>query len=278
MELKITTLIENMPGKDNPLCYEHGFSLFIEFAGKKIIFDTGQTASYIKNAERLSIPLKKADILIVSHGHYDHSGGVMKTLGLLENKIKMYVGNEFFALKYKKMENATYRFNGINFTENDLKNNYVQLYKISDDMTFVSDKIILFKNFVPSNDFEKRNPKFMVKKGNDMLPDSFADEIVLGLITTKGLVVIAGCSHVGIVNILTNITARINVPVYAVLGGTHLVEADTNRIDKTIAAFRKMNIKYIAVSHCTGEAGIAAIRQNMKDQFILNNTGNVFSI
>ncbi|MBB5337120.1 MBL fold metallo-hydrolase [Pectinatus brassicae] len=278
MELKITTLIENMPSDNEALLYEHGLSLFIEFDGKKIIFDTGKSGDYIENAKLLNIPLEKTDTLIVSHGHYDHAGGVLKTIDLLKTNTTMYVGQEFFNLKHKKLEDGSYKFNGIDFSENDLIRKKIKLIKISKDLQFISGNIVIFKKIARSNTFEKQNPKFMVKKNNDMKPDDFADEIVLGLITKKGLVVVAGCSHLGIVNILTSISKTINIPIYAVLGGTHLVEADAVRISKTIEAFRNMNIKYVAVSHCTGETGIKIIKQELREGFILNNTGNVFKL
>ena len=278
MELKITTLIENMPGDNEKLLYEHGLSLFIEFDGKKMLFDTGKTGDYIENAKLLNIELDKIDTLIVSHGHYDHGGGVKKSLDVLKKGIIMYVGQEFFELKYKDMEDGSYKFNGIDFSENDLIRSKVKLRKVTDDIEFISGNIVLFKHFSRSNVFEKQNPKFMVKKNNAMQIDDFTDEIILGLITKKGLVVVAGCSHIGIVNILTSISKRINIPIYAVLGGTHLVEADAARINKTIEAFRNMNIKYVAVSHCTGEAGIKIIKQELRDGFILNNTGNIFEL
>ena len=96
--------------------------------------------------------------------------------------------------------------------------------------------------------------------------------------TGKGLVVIVGCSHVGIVNILSSIYEKTGIPIYAVIGGTHLIEADELRMQKTIDAFRAMNIKFIAVSHCTGEEGIKRIQQEFSDEFIYNNTGNVIVI
>lgn len=278
MELKITTLIENMPGTDARLKYEHGLSLFIEFDGRKILFDTGQTGAYTDNAEVLGIKLRETDTLIVSHGHYDHCGGVLKTLDLLQPNAKMYVGREFFNPKYKCLEDGSYKYNGVGFSERDLIGKGIRLRKVNDDVTVLGGNILLFKNFLRKNEFEKRNPKFVIEKNGEKVPDEFADEIVLGLITTRGLVVVAGCSHGGIINILSGIKERINIPICAVLGGTHLVEADEDRIDKTIAAFHEMQVEYVAVSHCTGETGIQKMKEEFKDKFILNCTGNVFSL
>lgn len=278
MELKITTLIENMSGRDERLKYEHGLSLFIEFDGRKILFDTGQTGAYLDNARLMGIAVKDVDTMIISHGHYDHSGGVMNTMDLLRQGTMMYVGQEFFDGKYKVLEDGSFQYNGISFSERDILERQIKLVKVKDDVTLLSGNIMLFKNFVSGNDFEKRNPKFMVKKDEKMFPDDFVDEIVLGLITSKGLVVVAGCSHVGIINILSNIKERVNIPIYGVLGGTHLVEADESRIDKTLHSFQEMHIEYIAVSHCTGENGIKKIRDGFKERFILNCTGNVFTL
>lgn len=274
MELKITTLIENMPGEDARLKFEHGLSLYIEFDGRKILFDTGQTGDYIENAELLGIDLKEIDTFIVSHGHYDHSGGVMKTIDLLRPGTKMYVGWEFFEPKYKILEDKSGKYNGNAFTENDISDKSVNLIKVNEDVTVISGNIIIFKNFKRKNDFEKINSKFVIKKDGEIISDDFFDEIALGLITHKGLVVIAGCSHVGIINILSNIQEKVRIPIYAVIGGTHLVEADNERIDKTVAAFHEMNIEYIAVSHCTGENAIEKIKKEFNNKFILNNTGN----
>ena len=90
MELKITTLIENQPGQDGRLAFEHGLSLFIEFAGKRLLFDTGQTGAFADNAEKLSIDLSQLDAVILSHGHYDHSGGLARLLPLLSPGTPIY--------------------------------------------------------------------------------------------------------------------------------------------------------------------------------------------
>lgn len=289
MELKITTLIENEPDASGELYYEHGLSLYIEFAGKKILFDTGQTGAFADNAKKLGKSFKDIDFAIVSHGHYDHSGGVMRLAKELEEATKLYVGEEFFNRKYKRIveeeKDTYYKYNGNPFSETELEGTPLKVKKINNDTTWLADKIVLFKNFCNTNSFEKTNPKFFVEasgkvesSSENLIQDKFDDELVLGLVTEKGLVVIAGCSHVGIVNILKNISQRIDIPVYSVIGGTHLVEADAERLEKTAEAFEAMKLKQIAVSHCTGEQGIEVIKKKFAKQFIKNNTGNVILI
>lgn len=278
MELRITTLIENMPSDDGDLLYEHGLSLFIEFGDKKILMDTGQSGDYLKNAARLNKSVKDIDYFIVSHGHYDHSGGVIQTIAELNSNTNMYVGEEFFCSKYKVLEDGSYKFNGNGFSKKEIDSSLVKLNEVCDDIKYISENIILFKNFSHENKFEKMNPKFVVDDNGKMVLDDFPDEIVLGLITSKGLVVITGCSHIGIVNILSTIYKRMNMPIYAVLGGTHLVAADENRINETILALRRMHIQYVAVSHCTGELGIEMMKGAFGMNFIRNNTGHIFEI
>ena len=277
-ELLITTLIENMPDEEGKLIAEHGLSLYIEFDGKRILFDTGQTGDFVKNATDLRINLESLDDIIISHGHYDHSGGVMTLLSEMQHTVPFYVGEGFFAPKYKHLSDGTYRYNGNPFTEQELVERKVDLHVVTEDVTELTEKILLFKNFPGVSGFEKRNEKFVLPDGAGYTVDAFQEEIALGLRTGKGLVLIVGCSHVGICNILQAVSERVEDPIYAVLGGTHLMEADQMRLEKTMEVFRGFGVQCVAVSHCTGEQGIALARETFKERFVLNNTGNTFVI
>lgn len=277
-ELRITTLIENMPDDEGKLIAEHGLSLHIEFDGKRILFDTGQTGDFVQNAEHLGIDLKALDDIMISHGHYDHSGGVMTLLSEMEKQIPFYVGEGFFTPKYKHLSDGTYRYNGNPFAKQELPEQKIDLHMVTEDITRLSDKIILFKNFPAVSGFEHKNEKFVLPEGDTYRVDAFEEEIALGLRTSKGLVLIVGCSHVGICNILQAVKSRVDEPIYAVLGGTHLMEADEERLEKTMEIFRKFGVQWVAVSHCTGEQGIALAKETFGERFILNNTGNMFVI
>ncbi len=276
-KIEITTLIENMQDKNGLLQSEHGLSLYIEAEGKNILFDTGQTGAFADNAKLLEKSLEEVDLLILSHGHYDHSGGVPRLLTERERKLRVYAGEEFFEPKYKKTEDGGWKYNGNPF-EKELLTGQAEVVAVTESVTMLGENLFLFKNFIRSNEFEQQNPKFFVKKEESYEPDDFRDEIVLGIRTKKGLILIAGCSHVGIVNIIRSVKAWTGLPIYGVLGGTHLVEADENRLERTIEAFRECGIREVAVSHCTGEAGICRMQEAFGEYFILNNTGNIYEI
>lgn len=278
MELQITTLIENNPADEGHLLFEHGLSLYIETDGRKILFDTGQSGDFTENAKAFNKNLTELDFCFISHGHYDHSGGFEKLVSVIDKFPQLIVGEEFFKPKYKKAGASGFQFNGNSFDVSFLSKHQISTRKVKEDMIYLTEHIIVFHHFMKYTDYEKRNSRFFIKENTDYIPDDFEDEISLGIVTEKGLVVIVGCSHVGIVNILKTITERVDVPIYAVVGGTHLIEADEVRVQKTIDAFKEMKIQLIAVSHCTGEEGIRHIRQELKEKFLYNNTGKVIQI
>ena len=290
MELRITTLIENMPDDAEELLYEHGLSLYIEFHGKRILFDTGQSGDFLKNAKKQNKEITGIDYALVSHGHYDHSGGVMQTAELLDSRTRMFVGNGFFAPKYKLLEDGSYKYNGNTFTQQELteklEEKNVMLTQLDDDVTYLDDNIVIFKNFESATEFEQHNPNFFIRQEphccdgicymGGYCQDTFQEEIALGLITSKGLVLIVGCSHVGIVNIIRHVKKHVDIPINCVLGGTHLVAADKERLEKTIEVLKELEVAQIAVSHCTGDEGMSMLQKHFGKNYIKNNTGNVF--
>lgn len=300
MGITITTLIENNPSaNDSRLFCEHGLSLYIELPGTTMLFDTGQSGDFVQNAANLEKDLSIVDYILISHGHFDHSGGVCKLIetGMLNPQTKMIVGSEFFNPKYsenkegavqfsgvkKKLENTliggkSYSYIGNEFQEEDIKLKGFSLKRMEEDTINLTEDIIIFHHFKQSNDFEKLNTRFVVEENGHHQVDSFKDEISIGIKTDKGLVLIVGCSHIGIVNIMNDVLKQVDMPIYMIIGGTHLVEADEGRVDKTIEAFKKFGIKKMAVSHCTGEIAIEKLKNCFKDDFVLNVTGNVITI
>ncbi len=278
MNLKITTLIEDNPSSDLNLHNEHGLSLYMEVDGVNILFDTGKGGEFINNAEKLDVDLSNLKYVILSHGHYDHSGGFRKLVDKVKTPYKLFVGKDFFNNKYKCIEEGTYKYIGNSFNEEFVNQNNIPIKYINEDIFYITENIMIFTNFKINNKFETISEKFKIKQDQNYVLDNFSDEIVLAVRTSKGLMVILGCSHIGVINILETIIKRTGMPIYGVIGGTHLIEADELRVSKTIGFLKGNHIQILGMSHCTGEKAVEKIKHEFKEKFIYNNTGNIIKI
>lgn len=274
MSVKITTLIENNADFNSYLYSEHGLSLYIEADGINIIFDTGQSDMFIENAKKLNINLKQSNYVILSHGHYDHSGGFTSLVKEIGNSFKLIISDEFFNRKFSCKDNS-YKFNGNTFDKTFINDNNIEVDYINEDTHYISENIIVFSNFKKETKFEKLNNRFFIEQEGKFIKDTFLDEIAVAIKQKDGLLVILGCSHIGVVNILQTIMQRMNMPIYGIIGGTHLIEADEQRLMETINYFKEIDIKFIGVSHCTGGKAIESLKNEFETKYFYNNTGNV---
>lgn len=287
--MKITTLIENTLEENKNLINEHGLSMFIETEEGNILFDTGQTGDFIKNAKTLNVDLNNTKYLVLSHAHYDHCGGVKKLLESMDSRPELYVSEYFFknSDKYRivdknnetdnTIKENSLKYIGINFNKYYLLDNNIDINYLTSDFIQLTSKISLHTNFKRNCIFECINPRMKFKIHNNLLTDEFKDEIALTIDTEKGLIILVGCSHPGIINIIDSIQKRTGKKIYGVIGGTHLVEADNDRIEKTIEYFISMDIKLVGVSHCTGKNAVEKFR-NRCNNFFINSTGKTLNL
>lgn len=251
--IKIITLIENEKSKDKPeLINEFGLSFYIEDDEKSFIFDTGQTGNFLDNAHKMNINLKNIHDIILSHSHYDHTGGLKKFTNEISKNFTLHINKSFFDEKYK-IENNKYIFLGNNFDEKFIHDNKIKINFINNDTYRISKNIILHTNFKKLNDFEELLPYYVRKINDNFIIDKMDDEIALEIKTQNGIYIIVGCSHIGICNIIENIKNRSKEKIIGVIGGLHLTKASNMRINKVLKYFMDNDIKYFGTSHCTGE-------------------------
>lgn len=283
--MKITTLIENSQDESQKLKYEHGLSMFIQTDKCNILFDTGKTGDFIDNAEKLNIDLKTTDALVLSHAHYDHCGGVKRLLQTYNIKPKFIVSEHFFEksdryhysngkLKSDFSNEAGYTYVGINFDEQYIKDRHIPINFVQSNILKITDDVFAFSNFTKYFNFEKTNPNMKLKIHDKYVIDTFNDEIALGLKTQNGLVILLGCGHPGFLNMINTIHERTHDKISGVIGGTHLIEADEDRIFKSIDYLNNASLNILGLSHCTGEKAVTLFSKKCKNYFI-NRTGTI---
>ncbi len=272
MNFKVTTLVENSVCMGKGLIGEHGISFLIETNNKrKILFDTGQGKALFNNAKLLGLDLNKIDTVALSHGHYDHTGGIK---GLIEyNKnFKLIAHPDIFAHKLA-IKNNEERYIGAPFNKDFLEKAKINL-QISRKPVEIADGIITTGEIPMQTGFEAIESVFYIKEKKQNVPDPLADDSSLILDTEKGLVVLLGCCHRGLINTLKHvINLTGNKKIYAIMGGLHLGQASDMKLKQIINWLREFDVKRIGVSHCTGMPATLAFFNGLPKRVFLNTTG-----
>lgn len=234
--MKIVALTENTT-ETADIAAEHGLSLYIEANGQKILFDMGQTESFYKNAITLGISLSEVDIAILSHGHYDHGGGLKKFLEI-NKKAPVYISEKAFEPYY----NGTEKYIGLDI-----------FLKSNPRLVYVKNEEIINTNLAIYSCNNKERPNFLgsfglTKKIDEaFIPDDFAHEQYLLIEDNGKRILMSGCSHKGIIDIVNWFE-----PDFLV-GGFHLSKITENAVlDKIADALSSHNTQYFTC-HCTGE-------------------------
>lgn len=242
--------MDDKPSEHLGLYHEHGLSFYVDTGSEKLLFDFGSGSHTVANAEKLDVPLKDISFAIGSHGHYDHAGGYPACVdaGL---RCPLVTGKGFFTEKYAIDDVcATYLGNGF-----DLK--YLTEHQIRhlecDGMLKLSEDAYVLNAFARSYDFETIPERFVLRHNGEWVQDNFTDEICLVVKLAGGVFVIVGCSHPGILNILTSVEKRFQMPILGVAGGTHLMEASDERIRRTLTIMEGFGISVIGFNHCSGD-------------------------
>jgi len=269
--IRITTLIENSPGEHLALRHEHGVSFCVEAHGRKVLFDTGQSGNFIENAGQLRIGLEDIEYVVVSHGHYDHSGG-LRALTAVTTKFELVTGAGFFEEKYAE-RNGGYEFLGNNFTRDFLEASGIRYAELNTSMRELIPGVYALGNFPRIHADELINPRFKLLRDGSFVADTFDDEIMLVIDTPKGIIALLGCSHPGMRNMLDAVKDRFKKPIHAVLGGTHLVEASAAGVKASADYLTGSDIGTIGVSHCTGTGAMKILGESEK-KYYHNRTGS----
>jgi 7,8-dihydropterin-6-yl-methyl-4-(beta-D-ribofuranosyl)aminobenzene 5'-phosphate synthase len=280
-KMKITVLAKNSVCKTNPwnVKSENVLSLFIEFDKRKILFDTGQSDLYIQNAEKMGIDLSQVDYLIISHGHFDHGGGLKHFLKI-NKKAKIFLHINAAHKFYIKIFGFIPYYVGLDQKIIAKKN---RIYFIDED-TQIEDKIILLAGFTELFPQPVANKALFEKDKNIFSIDKFNHEIVMLLIENDEIVLFSGCSHSGIIYIIEEVklfskTMRIK----ATFGGFLIHNSFSKKnesqdyIEKLAETLCETDPVFYT-GHCNGEKNLLYIKGLMGNNIQTMNTGQVFEV
>lgn len=266
--MKIITLIENLVTAPE-LTAEHGLSLYIDTGTKKLLFDTGQSGLFIQNAEKLGIDISEIDSLILSHGHYDHTGGLYPFLDK-NKKAKVFAKKEIFTPKY----NGKTRFIGTLPDKEKLADRLVFVETITE----IAPDVFIMPTIELHHEIDTNFTRLYKKEGNSFSDDTFDDELFLVIRQNQHINIITACSHCGITNICTTAADYFKLPIHLILGGFHMKDCGIGQYVHITHYLQKMQPKLIGACHCTGIEKFASMFNDFECKVFYNATGNTIDI
>jgi 7,8-dihydropterin-6-yl-methyl-4-(beta-D-ribofuranosyl)aminobenzene 5'-phosphate synthase len=277
MALRITTLSENTAGSRDLLA-EWGLSFLIETGNETILFDTGKTITAAHNVDSLGADLKQVSKIVLSHGHYDHTGGLRQVLRRMHKEVEIIAHPDVWASKYSRRKGKRDRYTGLPFQREELES-LGAVFSLTTESLKVAENCFTTGEVPMVTDYETIDSRLFVRTEAGWQPDPLLDDLALVIKTELGLVVVLGCAHRGIINTLYHARQITGVEsIYAVLGGAHLIDAPQERVRKTIAALKELDVQKLGLCHCTGLPAITTLAHEFGERFFFNITGTVFEL
>ena len=276
MNITVTVLVENTV-RQRGLLAEHGLAYWIQFGKRRILFDTGQGIVLQHNARELSIDLASVDDVALSHGHYDHAGGLEAVL-LANPAVRVFAHPDCTHPRFRQTDQGRVLDVGmIAPNRNALERmEQCQSWIKTNACTEIRSGLLITGPIPRVNDFEDTGGRFYLD-AECRQKDAIVDDHALFFDTANGIVVVLGCAHSGVINTLDFVRQQIpDRPLHAVLGGLHLLHASAERVQRTIERLDHWGTPRLAVGHCTGDHVVAELRTAFPDRFMDFCVGSEF--
>lgn len=272
MDIRITTLSENTAGRGDFLG-EWGLSILLETENMNILFDSGPSISAVHNADILKIDLARVSRIVLSHGHFDHTGGLRDVLRRIGKPMEVIAHPDIWQEKYSRRKDEPDRYIGIPFQRSELESLGAR-FILTNKPTRITDNIMTTGEVPMVTAFEQIDEGLFVKGDSGWQPDKVMDDQALVIKTEAGLVVILGCAHRGMINTLYHARQLTGIEkIYAVIGGSHLMSASEERLWQTIDALRKFNVQKMGLCHCTDLPAVSLLAREFPESFFFNKAG-----
>jgi len=266
-DVQITVLVDNMAWRPD-LQAEHGLSLWIEYGGKRILWDTGQGGVLSANAQSLGVELAQADSIALSHGHYDHTGGLPLVRSVAPGA-DVWLHPSATLCRFSRKETVL----SVGMPSKTVESLQARPIHWIKTWTSIYEGVYLTGAIPRKSPYEDTGGAFFLD-AECRIPDTLPDDQALVVQSSKGLVVILGCAHSGVVNTLDYVHQKMSgQPVYAVIGGMHLSKASQERLDYTVQALKQYDVQIVLPLHCTGEQATYYLRTVLPDRTIQLSDG-----
>lgn len=275
MKVKATVLVDNYAFGINGVLAQHGWSVFLETDQGNYLLDTGAGKIILNNAQVLGVDLTSIQGIILSHHHHDHTGGLLEVLEYLRRPVAVYAHTDLFKNSYATRTDQL-NHSGIPFKREVLESKGAK-FDLSPEFRSIAPGLFLTGQVPRLTAFEKGEPHQVIREEQGLVQDPLQDDLSVILSTEKGLFVILGCAHAGIVNTLNFAMKQMNEDrIHTVFGGTHLGPASEEQREASIEALRAIQIAHLGVSHCTGMKASVRLAQEWGDRFVFCSVGTVF--
>jgi len=274
--VRITVLVEDLSSRGD-LIAEHGLSLWVEADGVRLLFDTGQSGAFLANARALGIATERPNALVLSHGHYDHTGGLAFLSGDLQ-PARLYLHPDAVVPRYSRRSSASPKLIGMPSASAAAINRMGGRVVWTNEPTRISDRMGV-TGLIPRNTtYEDPGGPFFLDPECPK-PDRIPDDQALWIETPDGPVVVLGCAHAGVVNTLDYLAALLGATHFrAVVGGMHLLHANEERLHKTVGALKRYGVEVLAPCHCTGAAAMGRFEQVFSSEIVRLDAGATLNL
>lgn len=281
-KVKLTVLIEDSVDMDKPdLLAKHGLSFFVEAetgnVKVSILMDVGPSPDVmLHNIDEMGIDLRKTDAILLSHGHYDHVGSLIETLKRIEKQVPVIAHPKIFNPKFKVKPSL--KFIGASFKPSDVEASGGVFLYASNPVT-IAEGITTSGEVERHAAFEKVEDFWMVDDGRFVEDALLDDQALIIHVKNKGLVVLVGCAHSGIINTIRHAQKVMRTDkVFAVLGGFHLAKADDKRTQATVNELAKLDLKFVGPCHCIGQKAVNRLLEAFGDRCHPLRTGDIVEL
>jgi 7,8-dihydropterin-6-yl-methyl-4-(beta-D-ribofuranosyl)aminobenzene 5'-phosphate synthase len=276
-ELSVTILADDLVAGGPEVLAEHGLSMLVEADGRSFLFDVGQSGVFLGNAAKLGLDLTGARRVVLSHAHYDHTGALAMLLST-HGPRSLVAHPDIFTPKYARRRGRKPRAIGLPWGPHELMRLGAEL-SLEHGAQEVVPGAVTTGPIARTTEFETIPSHYAVRAGDRIRQDRFEDEQAVVIHTRKGLVMLVGCSHRGLVNAVRHAMGQTGDDrVHAVIGGTHLGSADDQQVDKTIAEFGRLGVAHVVACHCTGFHAAARLAHALGDVFDPGGVGYRFQL